>query len=493
MNNLLIQPINEGNSGYTEIKLDNVTMVEAYTTIVHTIYLSEIQEIISHIENSIQQSNINKQVLQAQLNRVIIKFRTLQLNRGKRGLANVLGSGLKWMAGTMDEEDRETIQNHLQIIDNNNHNIIETANKQIKITNHFNETLTNLKHTIESDRDIILAKINSIDKNNLDIFSHIFYLDLVLKIKTLDEQIEHIQDNIIAANHNLMTNNILTPEEINDLNIDFNKLQQIQLTVAKYRNEQIVFFIKIPLNIITVPKSLIMPIKNKEGFELDIRIQEIVIINNTVYNYNNEQNISNLKKSNLCIFSNKQKCYKILNNKEEILEVEQGMVLLKNVNGAKVESNCDSRKLVLSGNQLLTFNDCKIKIDGNIYENKQKEYKTSFALSPNLNLNNMETTISLDQIAINEVENIKTIEELKYHKAIHFNSIIGNYFLTICIAIVCLTFIIIIYKKYKKSLTKIQENFQSKEGGVKSNGTLNSTDSIELENPIPSIRINYQE
>ena len=67
----------------------------------------------------------------------------------------------------------------------------------------------------------------------------------------------------------------------------------------------------------------------------------------------------------------------------------------------------------------------------------------------------MDRIISLDQIAISEVENIEAIEELKYHKTIHFNSLIGNYFLTVCITSIFLTFIIIIYRIYK---TLFKEN-----------------------------------
>lgn len=487
MNSLLIQPFSEDNGGFTEIGLSNITMVDGYSTIVHNINLSEIQEIINHIEFSIQQTKINKQFLQTQLNKVILRFHTLKLNRRKRGLANILGSGLKWIAGTMDDEDRQTLQDHLQVIDNNNHNIIENTNRQINITNHFNKSIKDLKNTIESDRNIILEKINSIDKDNYDLFAHIFYLDLVLKIKTLDEQIEHIQDNIIAANHNL---NILTPEEITDLNIDFNKLQKVQLIVAKYRNEHIIFFIKIPLNVITVPRSLILPIRNKDGFELDIEMQQIVVINNTVYNYNDEYNVRSLRKSNLCIFKNKQKCYKIVNNREKILEIEPGMVLLKTVNNAMLKSSCDSRTLILNGSQLLTFNDCAINVNGNNYENKQSEYKTNFALLPEIDLNNTETTISLDQIAVSEIKNIEAIEELKYHKTIHSNSIIGDYFFTACITIVCIIFVIVTYKKYQKSLKKIQENFQTKEGGVMSNSSMNPNESIELHKP--NLKVDYQ-
>lgn len=47
--------------------------------------------------------------------------------------------------GTMDDEDRPDIDNHLNIIDENNHNLITSINRQVDITKNFTETFTNLK------------------------------------------------------------------------------------------------------------------------------------------------------------------------------------------------------------------------------------------------------------------------------------------------------------------------------------------------------------
>ena len=83
----------------------------------------------------------------------------------------------------MDDNDKQEILEHLKIMEENDHNAIETINKQIKINLHFNETIFDLKKLIEGDRDRILKVLNETDKTQKDIIYQQIILDQIVKIK----------------------------------------------------------------------------------------------------------------------------------------------------------------------------------------------------------------------------------------------------------------------------------------------------------------------
>ncbi|XP_050338641.1 uncharacterized protein LOC126765073 [Bactrocera neohumeralis] len=154
MSTLIIQPINENHNGYVEIKLTDVQLIADYTTILHIIDLTEIEKTIENLQENVEQLKIidNKELLLSEIKKARTRLHTLQINKNKRGLLNIVGSGLKWIAGTMDDEDRSEIENHISTIDENNHNMIEAFNNNILINNNFNETMRKLAKTIELDR-----------------------------------------------------------------------------------------------------------------------------------------------------------------------------------------------------------------------------------------------------------------------------------------------------------------------------------------------------
>lgn len=63
------------------------------------------------------------------------------------------------------------------------------------------------------------------------------------------DNVEHIQNNLIAAKTNTMNNNVLTSEEIVRYNIDLYKMQNTKLSAAQYNENKIIFVIQIPKDI----------------------------------------------------------------------------------------------------------------------------------------------------------------------------------------------------------------------------------------------------
>jgi len=149
---LLIEKI-DNNYGFAEVRLENVNIIQNYNILLHIIDPTEIEKIVSILETNIMltKPDENREFLQNELNKVRTKLQTILPHRQKRGLINIAGTAMKWLYGTMDDNDRQEIE-HLKVIDENNHAIINSLNKNILINDHFNKTFETLKKIIESDR-----------------------------------------------------------------------------------------------------------------------------------------------------------------------------------------------------------------------------------------------------------------------------------------------------------------------------------------------------
>lgn len=453
-----------------EIKLEDVYVTQNFTTIIHVVELDSIMEVIDSLEHNVKHIRTHEEILTAELTKIKSRVQTLFAYRQKRGLFNIMGNGLKWITGSMDDNDRIEIENHFKTLDENNEQIRDSINKEIIINNHYNKTFYKLKTAIEQDRAVILNKLNDIETNNDLMLTKIAYLDTLLKIKLLEENIEHIQNNIASAKLNFMSSNVLTREEIESLNIDFHKLQLIELAVAKYRDRNIIFVLRVPKDIITAKRYLVSPIGNENYTELAFEQEEIVIIDKVRYIFKENSNVNELKRTNICVYSNN--CRKKENKNLEIIEIEKGVVLVRNAKNINVSSNCDERQMTILGNYLFTFYDCELNINNMIYTNKNKKYKTNFVMpEDDTNLfNKTNKNVNFDELILdNDVNEWEMREQINF-KSLNkdFSTFIG---LAALLLIVILNIILFLYQSTQKK--KIQENFHSKGGGVTSNSPTN--------------------
>lgn len=473
---LIVEDINN-NNGFAEIALEDVDITYSYNTILHIIDPREIQNIIEELEENtkvILDKN-DKHFLNMELLKAKSKLQTIIPTRHPRGLINFVGTGMKWLYGTMDDFDRTEIERHLHTIDNNNHAVIENLNKNIEINYIFNETVSKLKDAIESDRTQINSKLNQITKNDEELENKLIYLDLLLKIKILLDNIEHIQNNLVAAKTNTINNNVLTSEEIARYNIDLYKMQNTKLSAAQYKENKIIFVIQIPKDIRKIKRSFFIPIPNENQEELIFKNKEILKINNTMYDFTNEVKRSNLKKSNLCIFTNN--CLRKKNKQIETVEIKPGLIILKNHVNSIINSTCNNRQFNLNGNKLITFNDCKIEINGDLYCNFDDKFEQHFLINNNFNISNITSQLTFDEIISNQIKNIQKIEELKFHKK--YNYTFNGLALIFSLLALGIVVIFCIYKKIKKNKIKIiektQESFQSNGEGVMSTSHSNNS------------------
>jgi len=477
----------ESDLGYVQIKLENINLIKNYNTILHIINPNEILKIINDLEDHINNSGLKENfTLQQHIKTIKTKIYTLIPHREKRGLFNFIGTLHKILYGIMDDDERQEIADHLQTIDTNNHNIIQNLNSQIKVNKNFNETFLKLKETIQKDRAVSSKIFNEIKENHKTLYIQTLYTDFLLKLKILQDNIEHIQDNISSSRSGIIHSNILTNEEILAYKIDFFKIQQVKVATVIDNRENIIFVIKVPNEILNLPKYLLIPISDKNFYESKFDQKYIIKLNNQTYDLNNNTDLKNIKLLNNCVSRNN--CMKTFNNFSDIVIFQESMLILKNQNKANVTSDCDERKFCLLGNFLINFNNCSVRVNEQVFSNKQKEFKHNIFIDDSLNgsknfLNNKE--LIYDDIILNHMNNVDQILENKFNKKHNKNFYINEIaiciiFILICI-IICKIFCIKnILKVFKRFNMKPQESLQTNGGEVTSSSTDDFTNKITI-------------
>lgn len=164
--------------GYAEIRIDEVEIVNKFDIILHIINPNEIINLIDNLGKQIETlREERKDYLRKELYSLRNKVLTLLPHRSKRGLINIVGKGLSWLFGTLDEDDKHDIENKLKSYDNTNDELIDTINQQVKINSNFNDSFTLLKNVIESDRNKILEKLNMSQNLSKQIISQEEFLE----------------------------------------------------------------------------------------------------------------------------------------------------------------------------------------------------------------------------------------------------------------------------------------------------------------------------
>lgn len=473
-------------SGYIKIKIKQVEIVNETNTIVHIINTREIINTIDKLENYVDKVEINnKEIVKIEMKNLKAKLKTIstqQDKRVKRGLINMVGTTYKWLFGTMDDNDRQDILEHLKLTDENNHNAINNINKQVYINSHFNKTLYILKNAIDSDYKQIYNSFNITRQANNEMKKHLLYMDIMLKLKMLETKITDIQNNIAAARHNMVHPGILTAVEVEMFEIDFYKLKLMKLGVMNYKNDQLIFAFKIPKNYISTELKLITPLPNSYFFEIDTQNDYIVEINNQVYTYNSEFTYNQLTISTHCILQDN--CKFRFNNKTSIDLIDDDTIILKNAHKIVLEQNCDDRKITLTNNSLIQFYNCEIQLNNQHFYNKKTVIEVKYFYSNNNNFNiPIVKELTLANSDINNINNIKEIEELKMHKTISYGL---NGVIIFVIILTSVIFIILFLRKKNIQVNikpaiqmeRIQENSNSGGGGV-----------TYTANPQPHVRI----
>lgn len=236
-----------------------------------------------------------------------------------------------------------------------------------------------------------------------------------------------------------------------NFNISVETLQNMQMGMAIHNHNTLMFVIKLPTESVALKKALIVPIPNENFHQIDAEREYVLRANNSIFTYTGEKTFKSLQTSRNCVF--KGRCNLIPFKAETVELIEEGTIIVINANNTPMVTSCDDRRLNLTGNYLFSFFNCTVRIRNYDFISQLMEGTQKFLLTGS---NPSLTTVlnpTLEKIHIEQIHNIKTIEEIKFHQDTS-TRITYSTIAAIGIAVILLT-IIILYQRRQGIRVKI--------------------------------------
>jgi len=218
----------------------------------------------------------------------------------------------------------------------------------------------------------------------------------------------------VAAKSGYFQPNILSKEEIEKFDINFEKLRDIRLGAATERGNTLVLVIKIPTKTLRVDRKLITPVPNKTYYQLNTPLETVILINQTHYTHIAGKSWYELRKSRNCVFLGK--CALVRNTQQTVSELDDHMLLVINGKNLTLKSTCDNRKILMSGHFFITYYNCTIKVGNETFQNKIFKTDQKYVLPPIPRAIEVENLPTFDEIVLNQKQNIQRIKELHFHR-----------------------------------------------------------------------------
>ena len=273
-------------------------------------------------------------------------------NRNKRGLINIIGSAANFMFGTLDQEDKENLENQIKNLDNNSD--LEFLKKQTKIISSTLIELENNRIMINNHTKIINEVIKSEGKE-LDRHSsqlHALRLENLFKLfyDLVSDEVSNIERAVVDIQHGILNPNIISYQDIIDelkevimhnpinhiLPVNLDKPDIALLTkIIKMgiliENNILYFIIKVPLILnedFKVVKLYPIPEQMGNNF-MNYKIKNNIFLINSIKNKYLPINENVLKEK--CIKNNDYFCNINLVHKNNVNECGLALILEENV------------------------------------------------------------------------------------------------------------------------------------------------------------------
>lgn len=456
------------NNGYIPIKTGETNTVEHYIKVLHIINTTEFErtmEIIKTNIDTLKTSSSESKTLISTINKnfMLLKAKIENLNphfRKKRALLNIIGKGLKMIAGTMDSDDEEQITEALKSLHSNEENLTNKMNKLTYINNVMNSQIQNITNHINYQQNIIgdyLVKFKNIIGNKIStIEDEITFIEHIYQINNdislLRHHVDDIGQIIFSGKLGIIPTDILTQTEL-DLITSFDSYTNIKVAIA--RNEgNVIIILSIPqYSQDSLSKVTFVPIPDKNNKSIMVNHSDVLIdLERNIYSTYIKDNLKrNLIKINDNCLNNilnfeEANCKTQTLNTQEISEIIPGVLILKHFNST-ISHNCNKDKLKISGNYLIKFENCEVNTLNKTFTNFKIKIQDKFIL-PNLITKIKDTSnttladIKLENLYLKQIEYEETLKQVLYTDK---NSKIIGYSIDILIGTSICILIIFIY------------------------------------------------
>lgn len=464
----------ETEKGFTVLQLEEHTMVKDYTKILHAVNLTDYRKIIDTMENNLidfgnRFKDKNMLILQDNFKSLKHNFKLLipQLNTGnkktKRGLFNFVGDATKFLFGTMNEYDAKEIYDHLDNLDLNARQATERINNQIVINNNLIKNAKEMQDHINLQQEKIRSFLDDIkDKANVIFYfkeEEELFLELYSNIQIVNNQIQKFTDVILLSRLEVLAHDFLTEEETRKYNITIKTLPFTKSGVL-FSNDLLIFVLKVPtFSTRKFFKASIIPIPNSDMEEIDFDIMDVILEDTHIFEYKQEIfEIKYLRQHvNPCIRNLLQqttKCTFRFNNKTTIDLIHDGIMVTKNIARTHLQQNCIHADMIIANNNIIRFEDCKIKLGDIEATNEERKWTDSMALRWTDNkIVKIMNNITLDRIHQKTIENSKSLSYVEYKS--NRNITLATTTTTVVLIVVIIIITLIVIKKNAATKIKI--------------------------------------
>lgn len=371
-----------------------------------------------------------------------------------------LGAAIKWAAGNADADDLRDIYEKFDVVKNTANDLVKNNEKQIVINDAFQSKINRLAEIISGK---ISKNINE-TANSLDVINLMFNIDLA------KEKLENIHQAVILAKVGIVSKNILDKletdfiaEKLKDQKLYFSSLTEMltYLSAEIDHNDDLLYYIinipqiegnykKIHAEPITINNKEITSdfeeflVKDNKTFGISAPC--LSTFTNTLCNPKQLTDISDTTcipqllrdQQGVCVFKGKTA-------RLSIKAIADGHVLIKNaVTPIRLVNTCGMSNHTVSGTFFVTFKNCSITINEELFENLEMKTKERLEILPFFNTSilqrNTKLLIDIDEIQDLHIENRKRIDELHFEK--HQNTFMSTIMLSSIVAIAGFVFVI---------------------------------------------------
>lgn len=450
-----INPI-ENNQGFILFESGTIQLPITFMHHCLTINITQIEETCNNLIkesqefNNITQINYLIEKMKREMNGIHITKRI------KRGLFNFVGSTYKYLFGTLDEDDRQNIEQQISSL--------SQSTVQISSLNHV---IDNLNNGIE----MINTHSKSIEKD------HKISL-LIFNIEHFTEYIEDIEMGSQLTRLGIFNPKLLKHDNLG--NVNFQNLMDIK-TSAWYNTatNEIFLMSHIPTNTIEQPTFLIAPYPDNNGqiinenLEGKFYLHNSHVLNTQTKNIIKDHCIANIMKHETptCTFQKYRKPF-------YVQYIKPNIIITWNMTREKLYQNCNNQEIFIENNKIIKIFNCTAELKQVSMSNNIHQYTNLIFTEHNVTKVEPMSHIEIKEMIMLNNKNFTIYRNILIILLLVF-SIISIFYLYMK----CKTAphnIIITYLKPKASRT-VKQNIETETVKEK------NTEKVDIENPIPQL------
>lgn len=367
-------------------------------------------------------------------------------HRFRRGLINIIGSGLKVLFGTMDYEDAKYYDNAL-IITKENQEFIRNGLKEeiniMKSLNEQNQVLLNNYHILENKTkdvveslDTIMLHTNELQEREAMLeYLQRLYDSIIGKSLELEIELDKIIDAILFLQIKIIHPFIMTPEKLITVlgNSKYENKMLFTPSIESYHNIIQLLEVKIFEKNNKIFVIISLPILKEEYEEAYEIITLPIVSNNNINIFESKENILLISKNraNFALKYNLNDCVKYKDNNDKNIFVCKELVL---------ESTIKIDVCVLNVFMKRNFPSCKLKtIENNIeffhslnnnrflfaiteetkYKCKCKNKNEELGKISNIGIINIDNNCKFSTLET-DIETTENLNETMYNDVVHY-------------------------------------------------------------------------